>query len=499
MNNIDFSKKYLKYKNKYINAITNTLQVGGVCSENKYVLLSCNEFNGLVDDIIKLETGWKEGSSKIIEIYDHNQKILKIEKEFTSVKKITETQTETQTDKEKNKETISNFVKFCKVNYEDFYNFIKDTEMKETAIIDTFDNPKLYESVKNNFYRKQIVLESDHFYRGYINWKTYADNTPDIKMNAETVKRIRGGKVIFLAYFSFNEPNVTSIITQLLFLNSLNHYGVSEINIVLPYFPVGTMERIVGEGEVPTAYSLAHMLNMIPSGASKNNLYIFDIHALCSRFFFHTNTRPVLISMMPDFLTEINKISCDNKGTSIIVFPDDGAKKRFEKLIDPAIKTVTCSKTRIGDIRKIRIDTGLEHFNNKENKKIEGIINLFLIDDLVQTGGTLVETFKGLYEQLDELCYNLENVKCFAIVTHSIFPDESKTTKFFNEEYKSLKTTKPIKLCITLITTNSRPIRTKELKEKCKEQVNLINISKALNDIFTKDCTTPYIAPYSIH
>lgn len=484
MENIDFSKKYLKYKKKYINAISNTLQGGSVCSENKYILLSCNEFNGLVDDIIK-----EEGGPKNIQIDDHNQKIALIEKNFN------EKNVKSTTDKK----IISDFTQNCKDTYTDFYNFIKDTEMKETAIIDTFSNPELYERVKKNFYRKQIILESPHFYRGYINWKTYTDNTPDIKMNAETVKRIRGGKVIFFAYFSFNELNVTSIITQLLFLNSLNHYGVSEINIVLPYFPVGTMERIVGEGEVPTAYSLAHMLNMIPSGASKNNLYIFDIHALCSRFFFHTNTRPVLISMMPDFIKKINEISCDNKGKPIIVFPDDGAKKRFEKLIDPSIKTITCSKTRIGETRKIRIDTGLEHFNYKENKKIDGIINLFLIDDLVQTGGTLLETFKGLYEQLDEMCYNLNNVKCFAIVTHSIFPDEGKTTKFFDEVYKSSRTKIETKLNITLITTNSRPSRTAELQDKYKDKVNLINIANALKDIFISDCNTPYIAPYSIN
>ena len=353
--------------------------------------------------------------------------------------------------------------------------------------------------VKENFKRKQIILESKHFYRGYINWKSYADNTPDIKMNAETVKRIRGGKVIYFAYFSFNEPNVTSIITQLLFLNSLNHYGVSEINIVLPYFPVGTMERIVGEGEVPTAFSLAHMLNMIPSGASKNNLYIFDIHALCSRFFFHTNTIPILISMMPNFINEIKSISGKNDGTSIIVFPDDGAKKRFEKLVDPTIKTVTCSKTRVGDKRKIRIDAGLEHFNNKENKKIVGKINLYLIDDLVQTGGTLVETFKGLFEQLDEMCYNLENINCYSIVTHSIFPDESKTEKFFNEEYVSSKTKKITKLNIKLITTNSRPTRTQKLKEVYGDKVTVLDIATVLKNIFIEDTNSPNIAPYSIH
>ena len=252
---------------------------------------------------------------------------------------------------------------------------------------------------------------------------------------------------------------------------------------------------------MPTAYSLAHMLNMIPSGASKNNLYIFDIHALCSRFFFHTNTRPVLISMMPDFIKKINELSDKKKETKFIVFPDDGAKKRFEKLVVASeIKTITCSKTRIGDTRKIRIDTGLEHFKDKDNENIKGIINLFLIDDLVQTGGTLVETFKGLYEELDEMGYDLNNIKCFAIVTHSIFPDESKTDKFFCERYTSSKSKTVINLNITLITTNSRPTRTAQLERKYTNKVNVIDIKDALKDVFTSDCmNTPYIAPYSIN
>ena len=45
-----YQQKYLKYRNKYLtlkNQISN--QFGG--SNDKYVLLSCPEFNSLVDDI----------------------------------------------------------------------------------------------------------------------------------------------------------------------------------------------------------------------------------------------------------------------------------------------------------------------------------------------------------------------------------------------------------------------------------------------------------------
>jgi len=485
MTSIDFSKKYLKYKNKYLDSKSETLQIGGACT-NKYVLLSCNEFNELVDDIIKIPyKSWEKGGLSIIKKTEYDVKLTEIQNYFNEHK---------VKENKENKKIIKEFEEYCNKKDKDFYKFVKDTGID---LINTFNSDDSLNLVKKNFYRKQIVLENEHFYRGYINWKMYPDDTPDIKMNAETVKRIRGNKVIFFAYFSFNEPNVTPIITQLLFLNSLNHYGVAEINIVLPFFPVGTMERIVGEGEIPTAYSLSHMLNMIPSGAAKNNLYIFDIHALCSRFFFHTNTRPVLISMMPDFLKIIDEKNKLNSGTKIIVFPDDGAKKRFEKLIDSSSITVTCSKTRIGEERKIRIDTGLEHFRVGNVNKIVGKINLFLIDDLVQTGGTLVETFKGIYEQLLEWKYTPNDIECYAIVTHSVFPDDVKTSKFFSASYTSNGSDIPLN--IKLITTNSRPECVNKLKSKYKDKITILNIKNPLYEIFTQECDTPYIAPYSIN
>jgi hypothetical protein len=276
MSNIDYSKKYLKYKNKYYNSKYETNQFGGEC-DGKYILLSCPEFDDLVDDMLK--------SNMTVE---ENEKITKQQQELKS-------------DANKN---ISSHI--------DLQKFVEDIGIEWKA-----DNREKIVDKIDDFVRSTVQVSSQNFYRGYINWSKYGDDTPNIKMNKKTVIRLKGSKVIFFAYFSFNEPaKATSIITQLLFLNSLNHYGVAEINIVLPYFPVGTMERIVGEGEIPTAYSLAHMLNMIPCGASKNNLYVFDIHALCSRFFFHTNTRPVLISMMPDYVANMPTV-----GTNIVVFP----------------------------------------------------------------------------------------------------------------------------------------------------------------------------------
>ena len=485
MSNIDYSKKYLKYKNRYLNTKNETNQLGGTC-DGKYILLSCPEFNGLVDDLLAKDIVSKKTIAEI--------------EQLKSDKAIIPT----------------NFLETIDI---DFKKFIEDSFMEWK--VDNFEKIKGNEKkLSSEFIRSKTQITGKNFYRGYINWSSYGDSTPNIKMNKETVIKLKGSKVIFFAYFSFNEPEkATSIITQLLLLNSLNHYGVAEINIVLPYFPVGTMERIVGEGEIPTAYSLAHMLNMIPCGASKNNLYVFDIHALCSRFFFHTNTRPVLISMMPDYLREINETS----GTNIIVFPDDGAKKRFEKLIpkESKIMTITCNKTRVGNDRIVKITDGLENLFNTvditKTKKIEGTINLFLIDDLVQTGGTLVETFKGLVPELVGGGYTTSDIKCFTVVTHSVFPDPDKTDSFFKAKVDlstdsffkakvdlSTESKSNHSLNITLITTNSRPSRVDKLvKDYNKEKnirVKILPLTDALLATFTKPCdVNSYISPFSIN
>jgi len=437
-----------------------------VNNKDKYLLLSCPEFNDTVDNMLSLDNKTDCGKNNT---------------------------------QNPDKELYKNFIESTGLN------------LNNTSL--------------NKFKRKISKCESAHFYRGFINWKSYKDGTPDIKMDSETVKRLKDRRVIFLAYFTFNETSVTTILDQIIFLNSLSHYGVAEINIVLPYFPVGTMERIVGEGEIPTAYSLAHMLNSIPEGTAKNKIYIFDIHALCSRFFFHTNTVPILITMMPLYLEYIQREYKNGNGNgngnvnvNVIVFPDDGAKKRFGKVLPKDFLKITCSKERIGNgnTRKIKIDEGLESLLTKKNqnnktKKISrethklknGNINLFIIDDLVQSGGTLKETVKGIQNFLSDFDdFNSKKIHFFPIVTHAVFPG-NKNDSFFEFTKKNANghdiKNEDIKI-EKLITTDSRPTKIAEMKKKdIKDKVEVIKIAEPLFEIFTRsEKSNRFVTPYSI-
>lgn len=476
---MDYKAKYQKYKQKYLNLQKNTniniipssnlKQAGGFKPYEKYILLSCKEFDGLVDQIILADTG------------DIKYNIINASN-----------QVETRT--VASRDILANDSNESDIDEVKYNNFLLDIGIKTTS-----GTPE-YDQYKKTYLRKVYNYETEHYYRGFINWKSYNDNTPDIKMNSSTVAKLRGSRVIYFAYFSFNEPGVTMMISQLMFLNSLNHYGVSEINIVLPYFPVGTMERIVGEGEIPTAFALAHMLNSIPSGSAKNNIYFFDIHALCSRFFFHTNTIPILITLMPEYIKYIKTTYNAPNDLNIIVFPDDGAKKRFDKLIPSSLKKITCGKTRVLDERIIKIETGMEYITRKDAstgklRVVEGKqINMFIIDDLVQSGGTLTETIKGIISYLKTECPEdvqaIDAIKFDTLVTHSVFPKDENLTRFFN----------PGEHVNQLVTSNSRPLRVKYIEEHYPEKVTVISLAPILNKIFTRQGDyEEYVAPYSVN
>lgn len=91
-----------------------------------------------------------------------------------------------------------------------------------------------------------------------------------------------------------------------------------------------------------------------------------------------------------------------------VAFPDDGAAKRFNAMFqDMDLEVIVCGKTRgVGDERTVVIQDGDATYKN-----------IVIVDDLVQTGGTLFETGKVLKEA------GATSVNAF--VSHAVFPSDS--------------------------------------------------------------------------
>lgn len=238
------------------------------------------------------------------------------------------------------------------------------------------------------------------FVPGKIVWGRFEDDFPNIFI--ENVENMKGKDVVlFLSFLDHME-----LFPQLSLLYSLPKYGIKSLTIILPYFPTGTMERIDEEGQIPTAVTFSRLLNSTPlSFGGTTKLIMFDIHALQNRFYFSDKIIPILLSGIP-LLLSIIKLESKNM---TIVFPDDGAHKRFGKLFsDKDFKIAICSKVRVGNERQITIKEGKEF--------IEGQ-HCLIVDDLVKTGGTLLSTRKAL------MSFGAEKVSGY--VTHAIFPKKS--------------------------------------------------------------------------
>lgn len=234
---------------------------------------------------------------------------------------------------------------------------------------------------------------------GRISWNRFEDGFPNLMI--QDVEDMVGKDVVFLA--SFDSP--AEIFRQLAVIHALPRYGARSTTVVLPYFPTGTMERVNHEGEIATAMTLARLLSATPlsSGRGPARIVIYDIHALQERFYFGDTVIPVLRSGIPLLKGQLGTFSPKEK--IAIAFPDDGARKRFGANF-PGYPVIVCRKMRDGDRRNVKIVEG--------RARGRGVV---IVDDLVKTGGTLLECKNALERA------GAKSVSAY--VTHAVFPDRS--------------------------------------------------------------------------
>lgn len=231
-----------------------------------------------------------------------------------------------------------------------------------------------------------------------IQWKSFHDGFPNIFI--EEVRKMAGKDVIFLG--SFHNSGI--IFEQLSIIYAMPRYLAKSFHFIMPYFPTGTMERIDNEGQVATAKTLATLLSSIPlTTKGPAQIMIYDIHALQERFYFSDTVIPRLESAIPLIKRELDQLP--DSSDIAYGFPDDGAYKRFHNYF-PEELTIVCSKNRIGSARIVTVKDG-----DPSGKHV------VIIDDLVQTGGTLRECAKALVSKGAK--------KVSAFVTHPVFPKES--------------------------------------------------------------------------
>lgn len=151
---------------------------------------------------------------------------------------------------------------------------------------------------------------------------------------------------------------------------------------------------------------------------------IFDIHALQERFYFGDSVVPVLESAIPLLIRKMEAMSAEffdittkEFQSFTIAFPDEGAYLRYHSLF-PKYEQIICAKVREGTKRKITVKEG-----NPVGKQC------ILVDDMIQSGGTLLECGKMLK--------SMGAAEVFAFCAHGVFPNQA-WKKFVGGPFKKV-------------------------------------------------------------
>ncbi len=321
---------------------------------------------------------------------------------------------------------LNNMLKITKYTPLESNNFIEDTIVFYHDSVATLG--------------KNYIANNKNCRRGTILYNKFPDLTPNITF--EKMEQLEDKKIIFI--LSLYDTKI--LFEQLSMLLVLPRQLINSLNIYITYFSVGTMERVDKEGILATADTMAKIISncLELTKEGKPIIHIFDIHALPIRFYFNSNN---VIIKLESGIPMFKKIISDN---TIIVFPDDGAYKRFKTYFTD-YKIIVCSKIREGNTRNIKIidkinfpeiTNNINDTNNidKTNNIDDNNNNLqydevIIVDDLIQTGGTIIECKKAL--QLE----GYKNISAY--VTHSVFPNDG-WNKILDNNFHNFYTTNSI-------------------------------------------------------
>jgi len=248
----------------------------------------------------------------------------------------------------------------------------------------------------------QKLLAVSSLRPSYINWDYFPDTWPNITF--EPSDTLINKDLVFIMSVSKKEI----FAEQLALLVALPRQLIHSLTIVIPYLGPATHERVNYSGQLATVEPILKILSScIPMTKTGPPIVrIYDIHALQIRFYPSDNITMKLTSAIPVLSNYLKT----KKERYAIAYPDDGSYKRFNMFFKESPQVI-CSKIRDGDERKIIIR---DRINWPE---INQPTHVIIIDDLVQSGETLLSCAKALQS------YQFNKISAY--VTHAVFPNNA--------------------------------------------------------------------------
>lgn len=249
------------------------------------------------------------------------------------------------------------------------------------------------------------------------------------------LENVRNKNVFVLQ--SGNSPANENLMELLLIIDALKRLKPKKITAILPFYPYRRQERKIEKGEPVSAELVVKLLQT----AGVDKVITLDLHSPKIKKFFKI---PVLeFSALPLFVNYFQRKKLKN---FLVLAPDQGALGRSKKLAKVLkIPLVKAFKKRFqhDQVTKAKI---MGEIKNK---------NIIIIDDEVNTAGTVVKLVRKLKSQKVK--------EIFLIFTHSVLSGPA---------IKCLKQA-PIKEIITTDTINLP-------KEKRLKKIKIISVAKIL-------------------
>ncbi len=224
--------------------------------------------------------------------------------------------------------------------------------------------------------------------------KRFADKEIFVEMQ----ENVRGEDVFVIQSTSF--PANDNLMELLIIIDTLRRASAKRITAVIPYFGYARQDRKPGPRTPITSKLIANMIDK----AGANRVLTMDLHAGQIQGFFDIPTDNLFAA--PTLTTNIKNKIKDN--SPIVVSPDVGGVVRARIIA-----------SRIGADLAI-VDKRRERAGESEVMNIIGDVSgrsCFIVDDIVDSAGTLCNASDALLEQ--------GAIEVYAYVTHGVLSGEA--------------------------------------------------------------------------
>lgn len=218
----------------------------------------------------------------------------------------------------------------------------------------------------NSHYLSEKICASLNVPLGKINIQHFADGEFSVSYE-ESIR----GNVVYLIQSTF--PNSDNLMELLLMIDAAKRASAAKIIAVIPYFGWARQDR----KDKPRVSIGAKLIADLLSVAGIERLITMDLHADQIQGFFNVPVDHLYASTI--FIPYIKSLNLDNL---VIAAPDVGGSKRastYSKYLD--VPLVLCHKTR----ERANVVSEIRVIGDVKDK------NVILIDDLVDTAGTLTK------------------------------------------------------------------------------------------------------------